>query len=564
MIARVAICSLVLCCHAFATIIDSTRLVDWSNNVGVLGGIPSPTVTNTTLTTANTLAQINSAIANCPSNQVVLLSDGTYTLNGSIALSKSGVVLRGQSTNTILKFTGNSLYGNVSIEGSSFDDPCCETVPNVVNWTAGYEQGETNITLSSVSGLSVGTMLQLDQLNDDVLVSSTASENVNYLGRGSGARLQLQSVRVIAINGNVVSIFPGLYMPNWASGQSPQAWWFNGSPVEMAGIENLTITNVSGSDHQVAFFNARNCWAKDIASYNAGGEHIRTYMASRIEVAHSYFYGTVSAGSQSYGLNPYYAWDFLGYDNIMQKVTTPVLLEQASGCVIAYNYATNLYYTVYEEWLIEGASTHGAHCSFNLFEGNHIPNIYLDYIHGSGSHNTVLRNRAEGWETGKSVNTYALAIERFNYYNNVVGNLFGKYGFHEDYQVEVPPQAEQAVYRVGYYDASGSTANFDTNVQWTLIRHMNYDVTTTTNAGIVYDDSIEDYDVPDSYYLLSKPSWFGVLDWPPFDPGSTNDADMSYTNLPAGYRFINGDDPPAATQSGRTARIKILRVGIPQ
>ncbi len=53
---------------------------DWSG-VGVPGGIPNRTTIYTTLTSTATLTDINNAINNCPSNQVVFLSAGTYTLN---------------------------------------------------------------------------------------------------------------------------------------------------------------------------------------------------------------------------------------------------------------------------------------------------------------------------------------------------------------------------------------------------------------------------------------------------------------------------------------------------
>src|SRR5262249_1622682 len=43
-------------------------------------------------------------------------------------------------------------------------------------------------------------------------------------------------------------------------------------------------------------------------------------------------------------------------------------------------------------------------------------------------------------------------------------------------------------------------------------------------------------------YLTSKPSWFGDRPWPPIDPASP--ATAVPTNLPAGYRYTFGVDPP--------------------
>ena len=45
--------------------------------------------------TSATASQINSAIDSCPSNQVITLDSGTFSLTSDIELDKSGVVLRG-------------------------------------------------------------------------------------------------------------------------------------------------------------------------------------------------------------------------------------------------------------------------------------------------------------------------------------------------------------------------------------------------------------------------------------------------------------------------------------
>ena len=31
-----------------------------------------------------------------------------------------------------------------------------------------------------------------------------------------------------------------------------------------------------------------------------------------------------------------------------------------------------------------------------------------------------------------------------------------------------------------------------------------------------WDPSVDDHNIPDSYYLTSRPAWFGDLDWPPY------------------------------------------------
>ena len=92
----------------WSTILDSSRAIDWSS-VGV-GGIPARTTNCASLTSSATLAQINSALASCPSGQTVALAAGTYAITGTITIP-SNVTLRGAGADkTILNATGKSGY----------------------------------------------------------------------------------------------------------------------------------------------------------------------------------------------------------------------------------------------------------------------------------------------------------------------------------------------------------------------------------------------------------------------------------------------------------------------
>jgi len=60
--------------------------------------------------------------------------------------------------------------------------------------------------------------------------------------------------------------------------------------------------------------------------------------------------------------------------------------------------------------------------------------------------------------------------------------------------------------------------------------------------------------LPQSLYLATKPAWFGTLVWPPFDPTAPN---VSYDAIPAGYRYVHGVDPPAASGPQAPTGLKI-------
>src|SRR5437867_11001013 len=74
-------------------ILDPSRAIDWSH-AGIPGGIPNRAMICASLDPGSTAAQIDSAIAACPPNEVVFLTAGTFTLSAGINM-KSQVTLRG-------------------------------------------------------------------------------------------------------------------------------------------------------------------------------------------------------------------------------------------------------------------------------------------------------------------------------------------------------------------------------------------------------------------------------------------------------------------------------------
>src|SRR5690242_11823690 len=203
-------------------IIAPNRMVDWSN-AGVQGGIQNRTTVCATLSPGASASEINSAIASCPSGQVVYLNAGTYNLSSGITFGKTdNVTLRGAGANqTFLVFSaGSSCNGPVSDVCFAGSSNWSGGPNNTASWTGGYSTGTTTITLGSTSNLAVGNLLILDQMDDasdtgQVFVCGT--QGVCSLEGPAGStrsgRSQTQIVQVSAISGNNVTITPGLYMP---------------------------------------------------------------------------------------------------------------------------------------------------------------------------------------------------------------------------------------------------------------------------------------------------------------------------------------------------------------
>ena len=557
------------------TVINASRRIDWSQ-AGVPGGIPTRTTICATLNPGASAAQINSAIAACPAGQVVFLNAGTYNLStGVVFNNKNNVTLRGAGPNsTFLIFTaGNNcggLGGNLCFMNG--DTNSSSDVRNVANWTAGYSAGTTTITLgANTTGStkpSVGTSLILDQLDDSDTDNGAVwiCQKVNVcsqqggVSQGRSGRGQTQVVRVTAISSGTcpctVTISPGLYMPNWRSGQSPAAWWSNSLPITGSGAEDLSLDHSSSSAAGGTFiFNGYGIWLKNIRSMNSKQKHVWMYQSAHTTIRDSYFYGTQAAASESYATDTFTGGDQLIENNIFHHIASPMLNEGGEGTVQAYNFAIDDYYTNggnATQWQQASSYQHGIGNAFLLWEGNAGIALTADDIHGVSDFITAFRNYwngrdpAGGSSGGKTQSTNAIQLEAYNRYYNIIGNVLGTSGYHTRYE-SAPTSATDSgsstnsnvsVFTVGF---SGNEGTFgfgianDLFAKTSMMRWGNYDTVTAAarwNATEVptglsqYANAVPpDHTLPTSLYLSSKPAWFttlfGGVTWPAIGPEVT-------------------------------------------
>jgi hypothetical protein len=537
------------------TIISPARSINWKAGVG--GSIPNWTTTCATLNPGATAAQINSAIAACPSGQVVKLNAGTYTLATGLKFNgKSNVALRGAGPDlTFLVFVGSTscMVGNTDIcisDGAGLYPP---NPGGSANWTAGYAKGTTSITLSSTAGLAVGDVFVLDQLDDsntdtgNIWICSTidicSSEGDSNVRRAN--RSQSQMVVATGISGSTVTFEPGLYMPNWSASKSPGAWWGTEATVHHVGIEDLSL-NHGGSNQQSGVFvtGARDWWVKNVRSINSDRAAIWVYGATRGTIRDSYFYGTQHAESQSYGIETDVASDVLVENNIFQHMALSAPTgESVTGSVYGYNYSIDNYYVSggNTSWMQAGLYHHSAGISFHLFEGNDGPGFTADQIHGTSNFATLFRNYLVGFEPGKKQQTIPVHIYSFNRYFNVIGNVLGMAGYHASYEGAPAspgtpgpdPNSNSSIFMLGW---SGNQAKYPTMandplVRATLMRWGNYDTVTgsarffasevPSGLGLYANAVPPNHTLPASMYLSAKPSWLGSTPFPPIGPDVT-------------------------------------------
>ena len=267
-------------------IIPPNRTINWSM-VGIPGGIPSVTTVCANVKDppynaigngiANDTGAIIKAINACPNGTVVYIPAGTYTIVGGwegvgILINKS-IVLRGagpDKTHIILGSNRSRIYMGV-VPG----------LLKVVNWTGGYQKGDANIIVQNTIGMSVGQLVQLDELNDPSFMIDTkgtedgepCSRNgttFNAANNYSRCAYQIDAIKSINTATNTITLDTPLYFTYLAS-LNPQVAWATdtaGQPssYEYEGIENMSIQLKLGKStfSEITFSSCKYCWASTL------------------------------------------------------------------------------------------------------------------------------------------------------------------------------------------------------------------------------------------------------------------------------------------------------------
>jgi hypothetical protein len=592
----------VVSAQPWSGIIDPQRASDW-RTAGAAIVNRTARCGSTIAAYSGSSAAINSAISACPSGQYVELGPGTFSLSSSITLNKSGITLRGAGAgSTRLVFTGTSsgcgIFFNAAVRmctGNTQNIGCTSGCggpgpDHSASWTAGYAKGTTVITLSSTSGLAVGSPIFLDQLSDTVdgypaagdLYICEGGSNCNGNGGNFYARTSRVHVEVhivTAINGLNVTIDPPIHAPSFRASQSPGAWWANANTaLANTGIEDVTI-DFTGAFVGIEFINSANVWAKGVRLVNrstAGGNayHIIPLLTFRSTVTDSYFYGPITQGNVQYAYTPHLSGSLLFQNNIVHfPICAACAGDPESGSVYGYNYVDGAHYDSL------GFQPHNAGDFYNLWEGNNAGNFFADSIYGPHMMHTLFRNHFDGTahNSGTSASSSALDLVHGARFFNVIGNVIGGSPY-TTYQTTTNTGSGNSVFHLGYQgNCSGcDSLTFDPNVQRTLMRWGNWDsvnnatrfVASEVPSGIAnYANPVPASQIlPASFYLEARPAWFttpfGTVPWPAIGPDVTggnisSPATGGHANkIPARLCFEN--TPADPTYSGSNPAIRLF------
>ncbi len=549
-------------------IIAPSRAIGWSQ-AGIPGGLPDGNWTQcgstiapygTSGSPASTSA-INSQISGCAANTYVKLGSGTFYLTGTITL-KNQVAVRGMGANsTFIEFYGqgscNGLYSQFCEAGST---NYVGGEQNHATWTANFSQGATSITLSNSLNITAGRtwviLDQQDEANDtgniwnclgtpcggfsggfartDDTCSASVSPFVGYCSQEQSVLVTGCSPSCNNSGSTVLTISPGLYMNNWRSSQSTGAWWASTTGYQM-GVEDLSadLTNTTAGTSTVVMMSCYQCWTSGIRSIDAARNHIYVYGCNQCQVQFNYMYQSTSHGSVSYAVELTSGTsNSLVLSNICQQVTDscPSNTGGGAGNIAAYNLGIDDVYGT-NGWMQGNSYDHASGQDFWLREGESSIGITSDNVHGTHHFTTLFRNYIRGWQdlcNGVSCiyQTIPLQLYAASRYFNVIGNVLGQSGYHNQYNCNgsnVNCQgAETSIYVLGATGNGGitgsglfcsnptctSTGDYDPLTYNSIMKWGNYDVVNNATRFVSAEvpSSFQDTSGNPSLYVNPVPS----------------------------------------------------------
>lgn len=531
---------------------------------------------------------IQSALNNCASGGVVSLSSGTFLVDGNLTVP-SNVTLRGAGADqTILNAKGSggavitlggqgspNINNSVSITGGATAGSASITVSNASGITVGSYLLITELndpSFVTING-SEGTCTWCDG------------------GLGwNGTRAAGQIVEVESISGTTIGISPGLYMayPNsplatpfkalgkYVGVENLQIYandtgysasteinmcaycWVSGIEDNYADADHLDIDWGYHDQVQNSYFS--NAYVHTAGSTDSDLDLRNKTSASLIQ------------------------------NNILERLHVSIMLEWGpSGNVIAYNYMFGNFDGGGSLFTLPSVNVHGAHPMYNLFEGNVETDTDFDSIWGSNSDNTFFRNwdlgttklcdplsgrgvvncSAFGSNSGTQYSAQFVHAEDFDFLSsseNSVGNVLGSQDLASlniyNRAGSPMPQTKMVVSLCGPSPCGAGSRSYDQNsYDYSLgFGESSDDGTGGTNAGAGCGSGVTGYSchsltpystlfvhgdyssadksitwatgvtqtLPASFFLTSKPAWFGSVPWPAIGPDVTGGLANAY------------------------------------
>jgi hypothetical protein len=554
--------------------LPANRLADWTPGVqvGVPGGInqyrpggaSQRTVLRNVVTefgadntgATNAAPAVQAAVDAATAGQVVYLPAGTYRFNSGVGLGfKNDITVRGAGPNlTQINYFGVT-DGAFNMGTDAYDYTWSYPDAPI---SGSPVKGATVLPMPDTSNIVVGALTEISLTNN-------TTADVPVVSVGGFQNMRRQKTMCVAKTASTMTIFPGLYF-NLPASLSPivaqASRW-----ISRSGFEDFSVDASSASTPHpiVRITQGYACWIYNVKSTNTPNYNFAIADSVQCEIRHSDGHGRQIEGTNGASLLAGTIASCLFEDNIFGE-NFPILEINggSTGNVFAYNY-------MYKSSVFGGAAAaidtnHGPHNSYNLYEGNIAPNVQCDGYFGGASEDTMYRN----WLSGVNSNTadirgICVNFNRFTRNYSVVGNILGATGgtsfiYPEgaaqwgmpnmgnfSWEGTASPLSGDFWADFGTAPGAGGFQELDLDVAATNILKGNYQ---TEGSAIPPAESLTGMTLANSLFRTSKPSYFGNLTWPPMNPTAPFTPAWNSTNwarIPAGYRFVNGVDPPSGT-----------------
>jgi hypothetical protein len=541
-------------------------------------------------------AQIQTAINACPLGQVVQLAAGTFLINsGNIVMVNKGITLRGAGPNqTTLQKTNGAAPYPAPVSGPN---PSPLIIVGTSRWsntndssgaagstslTADAIKGSNAVTAASTTGFSVGQFVLLDeasgagwqndpegstrgqiwaapdwrviwQKHNPALQSDDFADGVFPTTPGSAGqwfsrldRPTAEVKQIASISGATITFTTPIHI-SYRVSHFAQLSYYGPASVANAGVENLKI--IGGDDGNLKFNWAAQSWAKNIESTVWFGQGVSLQSSFRIELREFYIHDAawVQPGGGAYAISLDFGTSEVLVEDGISVRTNKVIVARCSGAgsVVGYNYMDMGYINSNGAWIetgINGSHMVGPH--HMLFEGNYAFSGDSDNTHGNSIYHTFFRNYLAGvrgsfvdQEGGATIDDAsqpsngpkrAAGPMAYSYWMSFVGNLMGVAGKMSAWLYESSSGGSPSVWMLGW----DTDALADPQVAANILRHGNFDYLTNSQ---IWEPTIANRTIPNSYYLTSKPAFFRNYSWPWVEPSTG----AKYT-LPAKARYDAG------------------------
>jgi hypothetical protein len=390
-------------------------------------------------------------------------------------------------------------------------------------------------------------------------------------------------LEVASVNGSTITFDTPLTYP-YQTAHSAQLWTYPAQPLHGTGIENLVVWGGGGFGN-IVMSDCDYCWVKNVESSWSNGGSITLKETFKNVVRDSFMHETDDP-------NPGGG----GYLMIMQTGVSESLVENneiwygnkvnvmpvaGGGNVFSYNYADDAFGTGYPDASEAGINAgHRAGGHLELLEGNYSFNFKGDDLWGSQIFITSFRNWfSQHRAAAPPLNTYtsgcaqygdydggaraAVDLQAYSFHNEFVGNVLGtsgqtllggdcNKGAQSAFVLQILTSTDWTnasnandvpIWQFGIEETGGDRGQvYVANSVATITRTANWDWYTRAmhcyGTGGTTDLGCSGVTVPNSFYLTSKPAFFGTQTWPWVSPTTGT----TYT-LPAKYCFEHNEMP---------------------